>query len=58
MGLSVSDAVRIFLTRVVVEKQLPFMLKVPNPETYAAMIEANSIANRRNVRFATAGDIL
>jgi len=30
MGLSVSDAVRVFLMRVVAEKQLPFALKVPN----------------------------
>ena len=30
MGLSVSDAVRVFLTRVAAEKQLPFALKVPN----------------------------
>ena len=51
MGLSVSDAVRIFLTRVVVEKQLPFTLKVPNPETHAAMIEADTIANRHKARF-------
>ncbi len=37
MGLSVSDAVRVFLMRVVADKQLPFPLKVPNAETRAAM---------------------
>lgn len=37
MGLSVFDVVRVFLMRVVAEKQLPFALKVPNPETHAAM---------------------
>ena len=57
MGLSVSDAVRVFLTRVVVEKQLPFTLKVPNPETHAAMIEADTIANRHKARFATADEL-
>jgi len=57
MGLSVSDAVRVFLTRVVVEKQLPFTLKVPNPETHAAMIEADAIASRHKARFATADDL-
>jgi len=57
MGLSVSDAVRVFLTRVVVEKQLPFTLKVPNPETHAAMIEADAIANGRKARFATADEL-
>ncbi len=58
MGLSVSDAVRVFLTRVVAEKQLPFLLKVPNPETHAAMMEADAIANGRKARFATADELL
>ena len=29
MGLSVSDAVRIFLTRVAADKEIPFALRVP-----------------------------
>lgn len=57
MGLSVSDAVRVFLTRVVVEKQLPFTLKVPNPETHAAMMEADAIANGHKARFATGEEL-
>jgi DNA-damage-inducible protein J len=57
MGLSVSDAVRVFLTRVVVEKQLPFALKVPNPETHAAMMEAEAIVSRYKARFATADEL-
>jgi DNA-damage-inducible protein J len=40
MGLSVSDAVRVLLTRVAVEKALPFEVKVPNAATPAAMREA------------------
>ena len=40
MGLSVSDAVRVFLTRVAVEKALPFEVRVPNATTRAAMEEA------------------
>jgi DNA-damage-inducible protein J len=40
MGLSVSDAVRVLLTRVAQEKSLPFEVKVPNVETAAAMREA------------------
>jgi DNA-damage-inducible protein J len=40
MGLSVSDAVRVLLTRVAVEKTLPFEVKVPNTATAAAMREA------------------
>jgi DNA-damage-inducible protein J len=52
MGMSVSDAVRVFLTRVAAEKQLPFELKVPNAETRAAMAEADAIARNRRARFA------
>jgi DNA-damage-inducible protein J len=37
MGLSVSDAVRVMLTRIAAEKALPFEVKVPNAETVAAM---------------------
>lgn len=40
MGLSVSDAVRVLLTRVAAEQSLPFDLKVPNAATAAAMKEA------------------
>ncbi len=57
MGLSVSDAVRVFLMRVVAEKQLPFMLKVPNVETRVAMTEADEIARTRRARFATATEL-
>jgi DNA-damage-inducible protein J len=39
MGLSVSDAVRLLLTRVAAEKALPFEVRVPNVETVAAMRE-------------------
>ena len=57
MGLSVSDAVRVFLMRVVAEKQLPFTLKVPNAETRAAMIEADEIIRTPRARFATATEL-
>ncbi len=40
MGLSVSDAVRVLLTRVAAERALPFEVKVPNSTTLAAMREA------------------
>lgn len=40
MGLSISDAVRVLLTRVAVEKALPFEVKVPNATTRAAIEEA------------------
>ena len=40
MGLTVSDAFRILLTRIAREKALPFEPLVPNAETLAAMKEA------------------
>jgi DNA-damage-inducible protein J len=40
MGLSISDAFRMLLTRVAREKALPFEPLVPNAETIAAMKEA------------------
>jgi len=40
MGLSVSDAVRVLLTRVAAEKALPFEVRLPNATTIAAMREA------------------
>jgi DNA-damage-inducible protein J len=57
MGLSVSDAVRVFLTRVVAERQLPFALKAPNAETLAAMREADEIVSERRARFATSEEL-
>lgn len=40
MGLTVSDAFRIMLTRVAREKALPFDPLIPNAETIEAMKEA------------------
>ena len=40
MGLTVSDAVRLLLTKVASEHSLPFDLLVPNAKTIAAMQEA------------------
>jgi len=51
MGLSVSDAVRVLLTRVVAEKALPFDVKIPNAATKAAIREARTskLPSFRNV---------
>jgi DNA-damage-inducible protein J len=46
-GLSLSDAIRLFLRQVVVQQGLPFDVKVPNAETIAAMQEARSITRPR-----------
>lgn len=37
MGLTLSDAVRLLLTRVAAEKAMPFEVRVPNRETRAAI---------------------
>ena len=42
IGISVSEALRVFLKRVVSEKAFPFRLEVPNAATRAAMEEARS----------------
>ena len=57
MGLSISDAVRVFLMRVIAEKQMPFALKVPNAETRAAMAEADEITRTRRARFSNAVEL-
>jgi DNA-damage-inducible protein J len=60
MGLSVSDAVRLFLRRVVVDQAFPLELKVPNAQTQAAMEESRAMmASRRSreSRFASADDM-
>ena len=57
MGLSISDAVRVFLMRVAADKQMPFALKAPNAETRAAMLEADEIARIRRARFETAAEL-
>lgn len=58
MGLTVSDAVRVFLTRVVADKELPFALKVPNVKTRAAMDEASEIVKSRRARFVTSDALI
>jgi DNA-damage-inducible protein J len=57
MGLSISDAVRVFLMRVVAEKQMPFPIKVPNDDTRVAMAEADEIARTRSTRFSNAAEL-
>ena len=57
MGLSVSDAVRLLLHRVVVDQAFPLELKVPNAETRAAMAEADRMTRARRARFAIADEL-
>ena len=57
IGLSASEAVRLFYKRVVAEQAFPLELKVPNAETRAAMEEARAMMQARALRFAD-GDAL
>lgn len=57
MGLSVSDAVRLFLRRVVIEQAFPLELKVPNAQTQAAMAESRAMMAARRARFASADEL-
>ena len=57
MGLSVSDAVRLFLRRVVVDQAFPLELKVPNAETQAAMLESRAMMASRKARFASGDEL-
>ncbi|PKY10176.1 damage-inducible protein [Acidithiobacillus marinus] len=58
MGLSVSDAIRVFLTRVVAEKEMPFAIKAPNATSLVAIAEADQIIKSRRARFANADTLL
>lgn len=57
MGLSISDAVRVLLTRIAAEKHLPFEVRVPNAQTRAAMAEAEELVRGRRARFRTADEL-
>jgi DNA-damage-inducible protein J len=50
MGLSVSDAIRLLMVRVVDEQRLPFEIKAPNATTRAAIAELEAGSAKR---FAT-----
>ncbi len=58
MGLSVSDAVRILLKRVVNDQAFPLELKVPNALTRAAMEEARAVMKAGAARFDTADALI
>ena len=57
MGMSISDAVRLFLRRVVIDQAFPLELKVPNAETLAAMKESRAMMEKRRIRFASAAEL-
>jgi len=58
MGLTMSDAVRLFLRRVVIDQAFPLELKVPNAETLAAMEESRAMMAKGHAGFDTADELL
>ena len=48
-GLTLSDAVNIFLAQTVMEKGLPFELRIPNDETMKAMEEVRAGVNVEDI---------
>ena len=53
-GLTLSDGIRLFLRQVVAQRGLPFDVKVPSPETQAAM---NELRTADRARFKTAQEL-
>lgn len=58
MGLTVSDVVRMTLTRIAKDKALPFELRIPNAETRAAMEESRAMMKGLRTRFDDAGSLI
>jgi DNA-damage-inducible protein J len=50
IGISTTEAIRMFLTQVELHRGMPFPVSVPNAETVAAMAEANNPAGLKRYR--------
>ena len=50
-GMGLSDAFNIFLSQAVLEKGIPFEIKIPNDETLQAIEEARSNRNMESISF-------
>lgn len=55
VGLTLSEAVRVFLTRAAKDQAFPFELRVPNAETIAAMQAAE---RGEGVRFGSIAELM
>ena len=56
MGLTASEAVRLFFHRIAADQAFPLELKVPNAETRHAMAESEEMMRRGTARFADADE--
>lgn len=52
-GVSLSDAINIFLTQSVLEKGLPFEMKIPNDETKQAIEDARANIGIEQIDYST-----
>jgi len=57
LGLTVSDVVRMTLTRIARDKALPFELATPNADTLAAIEEGRALMKASGKRFSDADEM-
>jgi DNA-damage-inducible protein J len=50
LGISTTEAIRLFLKQVELHKGLPFPISIPNEETVAAMMETNDATALKRYR--------
>ena len=57
MGMTASEAVRLFFHRIAVDQAFPLELKVPNAQTRSAMAESEEMMRRGTARFGSADEM-
>lgn len=57
MGMTASEAVRLFFHRIAVDQAFPLELKVPNAQTRRAMAESEEMMRAGTARFASADEM-
>ena len=57
MGMTASEAVRLFFHRIAVDQAFPLELKVPNTQTRRAMAESEQMMRAGTARFASADEM-
>ena len=57
MGMTASEAVRLFFHRIAVDQAFPLELKVPNAQTRTAMAESEEMMRQGRARFASADEM-
>ena len=59
IGLSPSEAIRVFYTQITIQGGIPFEMKVPNKETIQALEEMNDPEKRAKLkRYTSANDLM